>query len=209
MLGKDHMKMNIAGLACLTGFSHINSIGLSHWNAIRSGLRNWLWPEKISPSFDAGMLFETFVFLGVASLLFYVGTYLPDMDSETSRFGKIGTKLGLTHRTWTHSIWMILGTLVLTLIHPVFRFLFLGVLGHILCDMVSAAGICLLYPFRQYIYYDSGAFVAPGHRVKLYHTGQRSEQVFVGISCLLLWGFTLITVLFGGSLSFFIGRLFQ
>ena len=44
---------------------------------------------------------------------------------------------------------------------------------------MSAAGICFLYPVKRYKEYSNGAFVAPGHRIKLYRTKDGSEQRFV------------------------------
>jgi hypothetical protein len=64
----------------------------------------------------------------------------------------------------------------------------MGWLCHVACDALSRAGVCWLWPLVDYIRYPSGAFVAPGHWLKLYRTGRDSvsEKVVTVVLAMVL-----------------------
>lgn len=124
-----------------------------------------------------------------------LGSLLPDADSEDSILGRY-VHLPFEHRTWTHAVWF---PILITVLAGVFG----GLLGallwgtavgywmHLAMDSLGRAGVCWLYPLNGYKRYDSGAFIARGHRLKLYRNGEASELVVVGLVlvlvALLLW----------------------
>lgn len=113
-------------------------------------------------------------------VFFYLGTLLPDIDTEKSLLGRI-FHLPIEHRTWTHAVWFPLLFVVIGFWFAPFWWLAFGYVLHLFFDSLSRGGICWLYPFRRYIGFDSGAKVAKGHRIKLYSTGEISEYIVAGI----------------------------
>ena len=184
MMGKHHVTVNtavgIVAMASLSAGIEQGTSLLGRWS--RAGL-GVLVPEQVSLSFSSGFIFQTFVYLFGAGFFFWAGSLLPDIDSEDSTFGK-HFHLPVKHRTWTHSIWPCILIGLLAIPTPWFRWLLFGYLLHIAGDAVSAAGVCFSYPFKKYREYPSGAFVAPGHKCKLYRTRDKSEKRFVIIMVL-------------------------
>lgn len=127
-----------------------------------------------------GSSVESVPYLILSGCLFLIGCALPDIDSDKSLAGRF-FHLPVCHRGITHTIWMVLFFGFLSIAFRPMFWLTFGYFLHLLLDSVSAMGVLWLYPFRKYREYPSGARVAPGHRIKLYHTSGKSETVFVAI----------------------------
>lgn len=82
---------------------------------------------------------------GIGVVMATFGAVLPDIDCATSIVGKHAKTLAtiLPHRGPTHSILMIVLT---TLINP---WLALGVITHIVLDMMTSKGLLLFWPFQK------------------------------------------------------------
>ena len=116
---------------------------------------------------NVGLLF-------LVECLFLLGTLLPDIDSKKSMLGRY-IYLPLEHRTWTHTIWIVLLFSVISSFCKPIWFLTLGYFLHLVEDSVSTAGVCFCYPLSRYKVYPSGAKVKMRHKWKLYRAGQSSE----------------------------------
>ena len=181
MMGKGHMISNVAlGTTCVVALA----ANMSEENAITKSMLSTLFPEEIVFGFQNGIYYNAIVFLSLAIFAFVVGTFLPDIDRKQSVAGKV-LYIPLEHRTWTHSIWAVLLFTVMSFGISVFRFLLLGYVLHIWMDSFSAAGVCFFYPFVKYRKYGNRAFVAPHHKLKLYHTNMPSEGYFTFFVCML------------------------
>lgn len=132
-----------------------------------------------------------------ALALYFLGSLLPDIDTSQSTIRKLipfGHKTkrrnedeGISpfHRTWTHSVWPVIGLSVLAYFVPICFWLVFGYFGHLLMDSVSNMGICWLYPFQRYWSAPNGARVANGHKLKLYRANTPAEGVVVCVVCLI------------------------
>lgn len=179
MMGKCHVAVNASfafATFCFTG-ALVNAPVESLSNGAYRFLE-WFFPERVAVYGYSNILFNSYVWCGICFFLFWLGSLLPDIDSEVSTLGK-HFHLPLEHRTWTHSIWFLIPLGVFAWYHPFGRWLFAGYFLHLIFDSVSVAGICFFYPFQKYRKYGSGAFVAKNHRIKLYRSGKISEGVFV------------------------------
>lgn len=133
--------------------------------------------------------------LGVAGAV--LGSLLPDIDTPDSIIGRY-VHLPIEHRTWTHAIWipalLFVTAIVCTgLLCPLLWGLAVGYFAHLIADAVGRAGICWLYPLSNYKRYDSGAFIARGHHIKLYHNGELDELLVVLVVvaiCAVVWWLT-------------------
>lgn len=155
-------------------------------------LLDGLVPETVCSGFERGVMNNAAVFCMGAMFMLWFGSLLPDIDSKRSMLGRY-FHLPFKHRTWTHSIWPLAILMLAASATPWLAYAFFGYAMHLLCDAVSSAGICWAYPFTRYIVYPNGAFVAPGHRVKLYRSGEASETCFMLIAttaCVLVCIFT-------------------
>lgn len=171
MMGKNHVAVNAAVLtASLVCAASQLSRGGEAFVA-------FMIPQSQPVSGAIGFL-QTCGFLLTCFFCFWIGSLLPDIDSKDSMLGRY-VHLPLKHRTWMHSIWPCVPLFFFSLRWVQVRWLFAGYLLHIAGDSLSAAGICFLYPFKKYKEYASGAFVCPGHRLKLYRTSDGSERRFV------------------------------
>lgn len=128
--------------------------------------------------------------LPVAVALGTVTALLPDVDEPGStvnrRLPVLGPLLGrsLRHRTVTHSAVMLAGLLLaahLMLPHVPMRWLLIGAAGyasHLVCDLVTPAGIDLFWPLRGRS--CVGGFVLTG--------GWLEQAVFLpGFAAALVW----------------------
>lgn len=181
MMGVDHMVANVesavvAGclwkqaerLACRTeGLSGLvpAMTGISGWFSRSVGFSLDSWPRSVAGA-------------TLAFVLFLLGSLLPDIDSEKSLLGRF-VHIPVKHRRWTHTAYFPLALLVAAWWCPVLAWISLGFLGHLFWDGLSVAGVCPFYPFQKYVEYPNGAYVAKGHRVKLYRTGHVSELAVV------------------------------
>lgn len=74
-----------------------------------------------------------------------LGALLPDIDCASSELGKNFKVIGalFEHRSFTHSLlFVLLGTLLS-------KWVGLGILTHLLLDMMTKAGIRLLWPWKK------------------------------------------------------------
>lgn len=127
-------------------------------------------------------------------VMFVAASVLPDADSPNTLASK-WLRLPGEHRTWTHAIWV--PALLLwagTVLWPLTWFGG-GWLCHVLCDSLSRAGVCWLWPLQRYVRYPNGAFVADGHRYKFYKTGRDSVSERVVTTTLVVALVTLGVVL--------------
>lgn len=129
---------------------------------------------------DTAMPMWLYVSAGI--LLYLTGVLLPDIDSPYSTLGrKLYIPLG--HRSWLHSIWLVLVFAIGSIWVRVLWFLAFGIFVHLFFDSFSRSGIRWFYPFKGH------------HRIKLYRTSSVSEYVCVGIvvaMAILYSGFTLL-----------------
>lgn len=157
----------------MTGRSHL-AIGIATGIAVGRALAETVfWPQVLFGELAVGV--------GLCAF----GSLVPDIDSDKSMLGR-KFHLPVPHRTITHSIWPVIAIALATLwcgLHTVWGFWWamfgFGYLSHLVADACGRAGICWAWPFQQYITYDSGAFVAPGHHIKLYRNGEMSEWTCV------------------------------
>ena len=115
--------------------------------------------------FGVGIIFSGLT--GLSPIMLILGALLPDIDAIPILFGVDYRK---THRTITHSILMVF-------ISGIFSIpLMIGVISHLLADLIFFPGIKLFYPFSKrefYIlngrfkkYYDPWAFINDSLRDK-------------------------------------------
>jgi inner membrane protein len=82
-----------------------------------------------------------------------LGTLMPDIDHPHSTISHVLPfgGLGLQHRTWTHSLLLllVLSGLALFLGRTFAVAFFVGYLSHLLLDMLNPTGIPWLYPFNK------------------------------------------------------------
>ena len=179
MMSRNHMIVAGSAAVASTAVCGLNTqSSVSDWRAIHEWIFQYFYPVVLSGEFSWNLLNWWPVYLFVGLILLMFGSLLPDIDSKSSVLGRF-LYVPVQHRTWTHSVWFVIPLLLLGIIHPVLRFIWVGCLLHILADEFSRGGVCFLYPVHTYKRYDSGAFVARGHKVKLYHTGQKSEIICV------------------------------
>ena len=176
MMGRNHVIVNYAMI--IAGTVSVASGLNGPVSQYCEDILRVLYPAEINSDFIHGFTYNMPIFLFMSMLCLWFGSLLPDIDSKSSMLGRY-LYLPLKHRTWTHSIWFVILIFLLARLHVWFRFICLGYCLHLIMDSVSTAGICFLYPVKRYKEYPNGAFIAPGHRIKLYHTKDGSEQRFV------------------------------
>lgn len=110
-------------------------------------------------------------------LSFVVGSLLPDIDTKHSLLGRY-IHIPVAHRTWTHTLWVILLFFFLGIKSRLLFWMFLGVTLHIFIDALSAGGVSYLYPITKYRVYNN-AKIAEHHAFKIYKVGSSSESNFV------------------------------
>ena len=147
---------------------------------------NYFYPDSVLLSGE----FIILCWSAIIFALYILGSLLPDIDSKNSIIGR-KIHLPLEHRTWTHSVWAILILFIASIFFVLLRPVLVGYIMHMLEDTPSACGICWLYPFHNYIEYESGAKIAKGHKFKLYRTSDLSESIFVfgiiAIFVIIIW----------------------
>lgn len=179
MMGRNHLICGISAAGLSLALDDIANSLLFQPHGIETPLR-----------LAMGSSIESVPYMLLSGCLFLIGCALPDIDSASSLAGRF-LHLPVKHRGITHTVWMVLFFGLLTIAFRPMFWLTFGYFLHIVFDSVSAMGVLWLYPFRKYREYPTGARVAPGHRIKLYHTGKKSETVFVVIfTCICLVGLT-------------------
>lgn len=181
MTGRSHLLAGLSSVVLTDSILHILS---------KSFVSNFIHVDFVLNSyhhmfFQGDNLFVTTGWCLISSLLFVLGTLLPDIDTDKSLIRKIlhlNRDIGLPanfHRTWTHSFWIVIPLWFLILLFPVCFWFAFGYTFHVFWDCFSFMGVCFFYPFHKYIDYPNGAKVAKGHKLKIYKTGSVSEYVFI------------------------------
>ena len=117
----------------------------------------------------------------IGVLLSFIGTILPDIDSEDSMISRLlHIHIPIEHRTWLHAIYVPFLFCVIGAKFPLFGYLSFGYFVHLIMDSMSNCGICWFYPISKYRNYGR-AKVKKVHYVKLYRTNSVSEGIFVGV----------------------------
>lgn len=180
MMARNHI---LGGTAMLVG-------GVSLAYAGASWADEWL--GSISPGWlgQAGDAVEGWLrsslWLGLP--LFWLGCLLPDIDSKSSKLGRLVHVPG-PHRGLTHTNWVLLLLGVGAWFDPtgVVWWLLLGVVTHLVIDGWSKAGRVGFYPLGRYkiITFADGTpcVVTAKYRQGLYKSGKPSELIVLG--CLL------------------------
>jgi membrane-bound metal-dependent hydrolase YbcI (DUF457 family) len=179
MTGKSHLATNISCAVVITNVLVYAGYTYSGWHAssINSEARYALNECVGNHSNMNGVLW-----LAAAVILFLIGTLLPDIDSPKSIISKLlHFHLPIEHRTWTHTIWVVIAIAVGSIFFRPLMFLGFGYTLHLFWDSLSAAGCCWFYPFEKYKSFGSNAKVKEKHILKLYHTGKAGEYVLLGI----------------------------
>lgn len=134
-------------------------------------LHGWIWPHGYALWYVVG-----------AVLLLWLGSLLPDIDSDTSILGRwVRLPLG-PHRGITHTDWLLALLLLMALPGPtrVLFFLFLGAWLHCEVDGRSTAGRARFYPlgsWRLITLRDAPAVVLRKAPRPSYRVGGPSELV--------------------------------
>lgn len=200
MTGRHHILAGSAAAVTLAAAASASAQSSNPAESVSAGFLRFLIPDSVAGNFSGFLFDNIFVYLMCGFFLFWLGTYLPDIDSPRSKFGRY-FRLPLRHRGWTHSVWPCALFAVLAVRYSLCSWLFLGYTLHILLDFFSAAGICFFYPFQRYAEYRSGAFAVPRHKLKLYRTGSASENRFFAVF-LFLCGFVCFFMRDGFSVFF-------
>lgn len=177
MIGRNHVICGISAAGLILSLDDIAARLVFHPHG-------WETPLRLALGFPFTHPVQWFL----PGCLFLIGCVLPDIDSPHSLAGKF-FHLPVQHRGITHTIWTVLFLCLTALaFHPMAWMIF-GYLLHLFLDSVSVMGLLWTYPIRKYRVYGSGARVAPGHRLKLYHTGAKSEMIFAAVFvCVCLIG---------------------
>ena len=172
--GESHMSMNLVTGLFLggTGFLLLNTNVPQEVKNVVTIVKDFL--------FDSGDI-PFPVFLATAIGLYLLGSLLPDIDTPYSTLGRI-IYIPFEHRTWTHAIWIPLILLIAGIWIRLLFWLGLGIFFHDFWDSFSASGIHWFYPIKR----------KGRNKLRLYHTGQRSEYIFAGVA----WGILLVYAVF-------------
>ena len=190
MKGTNHLITGAASLAILdagikiiSDMTDIEIYDKLHGSAIFKSAFNF--------ESSAGNVAGIILTILIAIVLFAFGLLLPDIDQENSLLGRI-IYLPIRHRTWTHTIWIVILLSLCMFASPVFFWLAFGYALHIFFDSLSKGGICWFYPISRYRAWASGAQVKKNHFIYFYRTGEASETIvmvivaFLGIIALVM-----------------------
>lgn len=173
MLNTNHAYVNvgsaIAGIGILGANKYSDTILLNVSTKVI---------EYFIPNYVTKFTLVFWIMLMICGVL--LGSWLPDIDNKNSVLGRY-FHVPFKHRTWTHTIWVLMLLCIPAIFYPFFGCVLYGAFMHILCDTVSRAGVCWFYPFQKYIEYGNGAFVKKNHKIKIYRSGKTSEGIFVGV----------------------------
>lgn len=181
MIGRNHLITNTGSVAILTTGVLVGrelDPSTKFVEYIRP-VSEFIYSTMITPK-----VLPFFIFVAVSVLFFYLGTLLPDIDSEKSLLGRY-FHLPIEHRTWTHAIWLPLIFIGLGSFFSPFYWLSLGYLLHLFWDNLSVGGVCFFYPISNYRRYGGGAKVKRKHILRLYGVGSPVETIIVILVVLL------------------------
>lgn len=173
MTGKSHLACNIS-LAVAAG-SALRIIE-KKYNLIYSDRIVSFIQDTVYPFLTGRQALPMLLWWVLALGLYIAGSLLPDCDTKTSMLGRF-VHLPFEHRTWTHTVWFLLPSIVFMWFFPIGFYLFAGIFLHLLLDAISYGGVCWFYPLSKYREYNGGAKVKAKHWCKIYRTGQTSEAV--------------------------------
>lgn len=183
MNGRHHIIANAATVSIVdTGLKIIAKVSNTD---IYKSFHNFLLSRSIigtEPAVDK--IFTNIASAAVCAALFTVGSLLPDIDQEKSMLGKI-IHIPVQHRTWTHTIWVVIVLAIISAFVPCMLWLCLGYTLHIFYDSLSKGGICWFYPLSKYKKWTSGAQVKKNHWIYLYRTGETSERIITMLVTLI------------------------
>lgn len=185
-MGKNHL---VAGAATCVAAAAAGRMILDSEAAALAPAREFVSRAVTDYVVVGDWLGTRLVWAAAAAILFMLGALLPDIDNPNSTISSLlGFSLPVPHRRVTHSVWPCALLFWVGLRFRCVMWLLAGYASHLLLDKPSAAGVCLFWPFTRYETYSSGAFVARGHKLKLYRAGEASETVFV----VLVWVVALV-----------------
>lgn len=190
MLGHNHAISNISSLLLISDTviylkKYYHGVLQEYVNKAGDSVYNFALNFCVS---DKPVILKI-AWLSVCFGLFILGSLFPDTDSKKSIIGRY-IHIPVRHRTWTHSIWVVLILGVISIVvRPMFWFT-LGYFLHLFWDSLSKGGICWFYPISNYIKYDSGAQIKKKHIFRLYKTGNVSEYVLVSVITAVAVGLT-------------------
>lgn len=175
MLGKNHMVAHVCSVALISCGMTL----LSHTNfgtEFSSHITNQMRILVVLPHNDI----PNFVWYVGCVLLFIIGTWLPDIDNKNSILGRF-IHLPIEHRTWTHTIWVLILIFGISIWYRMLFWLGFGYFLHLCWDSISYGGVCWFYPISQYMTYPNGAKIKKKHIFKIYRAGKASEYVLIGV----------------------------
>ena len=179
MTGKSHLVANsCSALLAYDGIKYLQHNPFSFFNITSDSI---LTP--VVSFLSAGKGFNNIVFWGLAFVLFFLGTLLPDCDNDKSLLGRF-IYIPVEHRTWTHTLWVVIPIFVMSIWWRVLFYLGAGYLLHLFWDSLSSCGVAYMYPITKYKSYGK-AKVKKGHIFKLYKTGKASEYVVLAFLVIL------------------------
>lgn len=128
--------------------------------------------------------------LGIALLLFTLGSVFPDIDSEKSTIGRYFKPISasIPHRTITHTFWVvaILGGLSWYFGTIYLAAFTLGYAIHILEDSFSKQGIAWFYPIGGYDSFSGGGVIKRGRKaIFAYSTGGTGETIIFVLAIII------------------------
>ncbi len=118
----------------------------------------------------------------------FLGFLLPDCDNRKSFIGRY-FHVPVEHRTWMHTLYIILAFLVIGLFFHPFIWLAFGYFQHLVCDSPSRCGVCWLNPYGYKRY--NHAKIKKGHYIYLYSSESTAWMlcgVFVAITIMYIIG---------------------
>lgn len=177
MLGKNHIISNTCTLLLMASGVMVGrqldaTTILNQWIVtVTTGIYNFIVEPQYLPAL---------VVIPLSIIFFYFGTLLPDIDSETSILGRY-IHVPIEHRTWTHTLWIVIIFVFIGLTFRPILWLAVGYLLHLFWDNLSVGGVCFLYPMVGYRTYGRGAKIKKGHILKVYRVGSASEYVVITV----------------------------
>lgn len=177
MMNKDHLIVNVSaaalaatGLCCLKSYAGPLAVPLQ---TIVEHVRVFVHPARY--------VIVPLWYVAVCAMLYLLGTVLPDADSPNSMIGK-HIYIPLEHRTWTHTIWVVLLFFAISLKFRVVIWLCAGYFLHLFMDTFSYCGVCWMYPISKYRHYGSnGAKVKEHHWLRLYRSQSAAEYMITAV----------------------------
>ena len=110
-----------------------------------------------------------FAHVGFSILLYLIGSFFPDIDSQDSQIGRY-FYVPIPHRTWLHAIYIPAMFCIAGIRYRTLFFFGLGIFFHDFWDSFSRTGINWFYPIKN-----------KHHIFKLYYTGKPSEYILLGV----------------------------